>query len=437
MIKKIFFIAAILFCCNSMFGQNKPVAKEPSVPCTDQANADGLPGKYTDHTNPKYPFGLRGTTQDKALMIKQLVALEKLEETSRSNFQLTGCVARVSFSGGDKNNFGVYPYTVYGYQLGVYQNVCHVTQHVIKTVDEYRTVLRVNVNPSFNAAGFYGENGDFYITDKNVRYDIAVDAKRGSGYDKERINNPSRITRFISEEMVLTGRSDDYKNKHADFLKIINGEGYVENGWRNASRDARKVGTKGYEFIDRHYLITRPGISLLVPVTRKEYLESLLEYYEIEKANFLWAVAYKINEDSRSNSTEAKKRMTIYEADKAAYEKVYENKKTKIQQLLTTQKPEWLQKQAVVKKQLRENDYSKASNGLLDFNSFSDIDAQGDMLYQYNPEYFKGSAGQPVKPMLMEVQFRYELGDERGFSERLFNNFLKNYDMSALRKMLE
>lgn len=37
----------------------------------------------------------------------------------------------------------------------------------------------------------------------------------------------------------------------------------------------------------------------------------------------------------------------------------------------------------------------------------------------------------------MEVQFRYELSKDKGFSERLITNFSKNFDMEALRKMLE
>lgn len=426
--KNLVFIFVMLFCCQNIHAQKATSEKEPPVPCTDQANADVLPGKYTDHTNTKYPTSLKGNAQDKAAMTKQLISLEKLEEASRKNFTLTGCVARVSFSGGNKSYNNNVQLANYGYQLGVYQNVCHVTQHIVKTVGEYRTVFRVDINPVLVGASYYGDRGDFYITDKSVRYDIDIDAKRGANYDKERFSNPGRITRFISEDMVLTGRSDDYKNKHADFLKIINGDGYVEN-WLGGSRDDKRPNT--YKWVDRHYLITRPGVPLLVPVTRKEYLEALLEYYEIEKANFLWMVAYKIKDNSKNAG--------ICEADKVAYQEIYENKKAKVQQLLTTQKTEWLQKPAVVSKSRdsRPNDYYKASNGLFDFDKFYDGDSESNMLYQYNPEYFKTNSNQSTKPILMEVQFRYEIGDNRGFSERLFNNFLKNYDMAALRKMVE
>jgi len=231
--KKYIILFVIGLCSHAVYAQKATTAKEPPVPCN--GNADALPGKYTDHTNPKYPSSLRGTTQDRAAMTKQLIALEKVEEASRSGFQLTGCVARVSFSGGDKMASGNYTHTSYGYQLGVYENVCHVTEHIVKTVDEYRTVFRVNVNPLLVIMGVpAGGTGEFYLTDKSmsVRYEIPVDAKEGPGYSSDRVNHPSRISQYISEAMMLTGRSDNYKSKHADFLKFINGDPIYAGGWK-------------------------------------------------------------------------------------------------------------------------------------------------------------------------------------------------------------
>jgi len=421
---KLLIIVLTLFSLSGLYAQVKSAPKDPPVPCS--GSVDALPGKYTDHTNPKYPSSLKGTAQDKAAMTKQLIAIEKMEEASRTNFQLTGCVARVSFSGGNKNIVGGYAYT-YGYQLGLYQNVCHVTEKVVKTVGEYRSVLRVDVNPGFGTGNYYGEYGDFYVTDKKVRYDIPIDARLGVNYDKDRFNNNrSQITRYISEEMVLIGRSDNYKDKHGDFLKLINGDGYVEN-WMHGSRED-KITAKSYQWIDRHYIITKPGVPLLVPVTRKAYLEALLEYYEIEKVNFQQAVTDMIANDSRTKS--------ICEADKAAYQKIYETKKVKVQQVIASSTFDWLKQPAVVIKYLKPDDYSKASNGLLDFERFYDGDPKGETLYQYNPEYFKTTINQPLKPMLMEVQIRYELGEDSGFSKRYFGNFLNHYDLQKLREML-
>lgn len=79
-----------------------------------------------------------------------------------------------------------------------------------------------------------------------------------------------------------------------------------------------------------------------------------------------------------------------------------------------------------------------AEQRLADIGKFYDSENEKTAaLYNYNPAYFKTNSNQPTKPVFIEVQFRYEIGDDRGFSERLLNNFLKNYDMNSLRKMLE
>lgn len=430
--KNTVFIFVMLLCCHIIYAQKATPVKEPPVPCN--GNADSLPGRYTDHTNPKYPTSPQGTAQDKAAMLTQLIALEKVEEASRINFTLTGCVARVSFSGGDKNTFGNITHNAYQYQLAAYQNVCHVTEHIVKTVDEYRTVLRVNVNqlPSQNYL-LPGGTGEFTLIDKTVRYEIPIDAIQGPNYGNDRQKNPARIAQYLSEVMILANRSSDYKNKHADFLKIINGEGYVENWMSGSQFDKRSPGA--YKWVERHYLITKPGIPLLIPVSRKKYLEDLLEYFDIEKANFYYNLAAQVKNIAGSTSDIAKKRMAILEADKAAYPKLYEAKKEKVKQLLATQKAEWLQQLAVV------DNYSvtfDANERLANIGKF--YDQEGDRssaLYTYNPEYLKLKADKPVAPMLLEVAFRYEGGDGRGFSERLFKNFLENYNMNKLRKMIE
>lgn len=81
--KRIFFTMVVLLFTIIAFAQKTSI-KEIPMPCN--GSADLLPGKYTDHTNPKYPTNLKGTAQDRAAMTKQLIALEKLEEASRNNF---------------------------------------------------------------------------------------------------------------------------------------------------------------------------------------------------------------------------------------------------------------------------------------------------------------------------------------------------------------
>jgi hypothetical protein len=143
----------------------------------------------------------------------------------------------------------------------------------------------------------------------------------------------------------------------------------------------------------------------------------------------------KIKALAGNNSDYAKKQMNILQADKAAYPKLYEAKKEKLKQLLANQKEDWLQKQAIVgnpRNTLDANERLKESG-----NFYDKEDEYKSALYILNPEYFKQSINQPAKPIFIEVRFRYEISADLGFSKRLFDNFEKNFDMDALRKMVE
>lgn len=337
-----FLVITLLPGITTTFAQKKDLMA--NVPCN--GTADHIPGIYTNHTNPKYAFSLKAASpQEKTYMTNQLIAIEKLEEASRKNFNLTGCVARVSFSNDISDN-GSFHHTGYSYQLAVYQNVCPAKLNVVETVDEYRTVLRVKINPTLagNISPLDIGIGNFNISKypNSIQYNIPVDFIQGKGSGK----NPGNVSKYISERILLDNRSNNYKGYHTDFLKLNSGNGYTEN-WISGDRYG-KNGPKSSLWIDRHYLITKPGIPLLIPVSRKQYLQDVLDYLEIEKANFEYDWNGKMNGLAGNNADYAKKQMAILQADKAAYPKLYEAKKEKIKQLLANQKEEWLQKQAIV-----------------------------------------------------------------------------------------
>lgn len=103
--------------------------------------------------------------------------------------------------------------------------------------------------------------------------------------------------------------------------------------------------------------------------------------------------------------------------------------------MLAKQKPEWLQKPAVVNQYTRLKESDKILEALGRF-----YDEEGEYksaLYVLSPTYFISNNGRPAKPLFLEVQFRYEINKDRGFSARLFNNWEKNFDIGALRKMVE
>lgn len=216
----LFFSLATVTC----IAQIKKVT-DPLTPCN--GTADEVAGIYTDHTNPKYgSISLKDTAAEKAAMMKNLIAIEKLEEASRKDFKLTGCVARVSFARWGNSNYSKNDYARYGYTLGIYQYVCHEPEHVTKIVDEYSTVVRVDINPYIATDAKAGGTGEFAING-SIQYKIPIDAKEGPDYVSVAKNNPSKVSQYISESMMLANRSNDHKNKHAELLKIINGKGYI------------------------------------------------------------------------------------------------------------------------------------------------------------------------------------------------------------------
>lgn len=110
------------------------------------------------------------------------------------------------------------------------------------------------------------------------------------------------------------------------------------------------------------------------------------------------------------------------EADKAAYPKLYKAKKAKIKDLLSSKKKDWLQMPAVV---TATNATYNAYDILDNIGKFYDAEGEyKEALYILSPAYFKTNTTQAsTKPVLIEVQFRYEIAEDRGFSSRLFNNF--------------
>lgn len=332
-------------------------------------------------------------------------------------------------------------YARYGYQLGVYPYVCHVTEHVPKIVDEYRTVLRVDINPDLIYAGAALRPGTGNISFNKTAttlmwgYDFPADALLGPNYEKNRVSNPSKVSRYISESNLLAGRSNTYKSYHQDFLKLNNGTGYVENYMAGSPYD--KVTEKSYRWIDRHYLITKPGIPLLIPVSRKQYLQDMLEYFEIEKANFNFTVDELLKNSATNNSDFALKQKQTWQTHKAAYSQHCDAKKARVKDLLASKTEAWLKSPAVVAGNNATQDAKERLEQTGVFYEAEDWDKNIFALYVLNPAYFNATSASTTKPILMEVQFRYELGKDSGFSERLITNFSKNFDMEALRKMLE
>lgn len=434
--KDILLFTTIIYCLNA---QSQPIVIN-KTPCSE-SEVQSMPALYYNHTKPKYGGKMiiprSGFTEaDVTKIFSTLNNIEKMEENSRKNFQATGCVMRVSYSKGTNNTVMGFVRKNYSYQLGLYQMVCHVQQHVVKEVDEYRSVLRVNVNPTITTSPitvgtgsltFNKTPGTLYWT-----YDFPTDAKLGPGYEKDRVSKPSRVSTYFSEQSLLQGRSDNYKDYHTDFLKLNNGNGYVEN-WMSGGRYDTHT-EKSYQWIDRHYLITQPGIPLLIPVSRKQYFQDMLEYLEIEKSNFNYTIDDLVKKSMSDNSDFANQKRKTWQAHKIAYAEIYEARKTKLKELLKKESEEWLQKPAIV---AGGNKTKDANDRLKETGKCYDKESENVYaLYQLNPAYWTKKTTDPTQPVLFEVQLRYEIGEQRQWSQKFMTNFTKNFDLETLKKML-
>ena len=88
--KQFLILSVIVLVNTAAFSQGIKKITDPLTPCGSRADVDAMPGIYTDHNNTKYGFALKGTPAEKTTMMKNLIAVEKLEEASRKDFKLTG-----------------------------------------------------------------------------------------------------------------------------------------------------------------------------------------------------------------------------------------------------------------------------------------------------------------------------------------------------------
>ena len=161
-------------------------------------------------------------------------------------------------------------------------------------------------------------------------------------------------------------------------------------------------------------------------MSRKEYLQSLLEYYEREKIYFQKLIA-ELTAD-RSNDI---KYYSNWQAD-------VDNKISIVNKALKENTEEWLAKQAIVNKvEDASQNYKAKLTEQTNYNrfwKFYDNENKSQPLYKYNPEYFKAAAASPAKPQFISIAFRYVTMPS---SLRMFNNFIKSFSFEAVKKILQ
>jgi hypothetical protein len=403
--------------------------------CTSDKDLTEIPGRYIDAAHYEWPqqkahwLDQLVTPTNESLANKVLTQIETLENNSRKNYNLTGCVLKSGF--GTPSNakvfYGKNSLLSYDLNLGCYEYFCY--KNNLKVSDEYAIVFRAYINryKDIDYAFTFGDDYPYYET-----------------YNKYN-GKMIALCSFIKQDQI--------KN-------INNSKGY----YQDIPESSVKPGNRS-TFITRHWYFTKPGALLLVPVTRKEYLEALLEYYDREALY----TADKIKEIEKASAGMMKdpvKYPQLYEngkknliAGKARYpdwQKKIELKKAIVQKALKENNADWLSKPAVVKSKKENfswknyygtgaNDYvtvdgyyadtpdDAKNTGTFTFSGFWD-NKGGTTLYKYNPDYFKKTELNPAKPYLIELSYRYI---NTSLGKSLVENFTDNFDFDAVRNLLE
>lgn len=381
--------------------------------CSDDDDLAKMPGRFVDHKwKPVGGYISDYSTAEKNAAIKTLISIE---EICRKKFFGNGTNGKGSFDFREGDYFNNLFLGSYKYNIGFYQLICVNGQ--LKTAHEYGTSLEITTNPFIPPAfslphEFASNESQFYSS--------------GNRKDRNRMNKIFSYLIFENSEEVE---------------KINSGSGYID------SKEKRSDAYDKHPDVYRTWYLIKQGNKLLVEVTRKEYLESLLEYYEKEKTALTTKNEKLLNE--------SKEYMAKYEknGNKAMYQSHFENKqkaerelslilfrytekKEKVARLLKSKTENWLQQQAVINPSIRNNSYCENASdykktGYFTFNNFSES-STGNIVYKWNPEVFKQQAA--CTPVFFKVSIRHKSGI--GFSEAIRDYYTQNLDFPAINKLL-
>jgi hypothetical protein len=401
--------------------------------CQSAKDLENLPGKLIDAAHCEWPqqkahwLDDLGIATNKVMANTILTKIETLEKQSRANYNLKGCVLKTSFSGNAQTVVaGKHQLASYNLNMGCYEYICVKNKTLVNT--EYENVFRAYVNRYTVIESAFSFPDEVYYYETPKKYNGL----------------------FIPLHDFF--KMDASKN-------INNGKGF----YQDIPEASVKEGSRSV-YMTRHWYLTKPGVLLFVPVTRKEYLGALLVYYEREKLLISDKIT-AIENESAGMMKDPKKYPQLYEngkrnliLKKAKYpdwQQKIEAKKAIVQKALKENTVVWLAQPAVVKPQAEtvswKRTYGPGSNdevwvetynadtkedaqktGSFTFSGFWD-NKDGATLYRYNPEYFKGAEKNPVKPYMIELTYRYV---KTPLGKSLVENFTENFDFDAVRSTL-
>lgn len=381
-------------------------AVQKGDPCNSKEELENMPGKY--FTAAQYPwpavraeyFKKMTTAPEKATGKRILEQIEKLEQQSRSGFALAGGFWEAYYSTEGYNYFARKKLADYRFQTAFHEYLC--INKKVERNSEYSTVLRVYINSlPINTLSRYIKG----ISNAGGRYSRYF-------YKDWKSYKPGVAAPEIDVFTYL-----ECSNK--DLITAINsGKDY----WQDIPENEIRKNT--YDHIYRYWFVKRANDPLLLPVSRKEYLESLLEFYDREALYIPKSTDYETGSEQKRQK---------YYGDLQA---VLAGKKAIVSKTLKESPAEWLSGQAIVNGQ--EDRYLNQKQNLpeyssdLTFHKFYDNEKGGGPLYKYNPAYF--SSGQsPATSEFMAIVFRYV---SKPAHLRLINNFTENFDKEAWQNLI-
>lgn len=328
--------------------------------------------------------------------------LESVVQIVKKNFSLQGGEAHYWYKANFREHFDVYKYPSYELMVGFYQDVCVNGKRTYSS--EYTVDFSVRSNHEF----IYFDKGTGYIDfyeDKTKYGDL-----------------PISIFRYLS-----------YPPSQAEIMN--SGKGYFEED------DGNKFNK--HSDVYRRFFITKDGMPLLVPVSRKELLQSLLELYEREKKYHVKRLQGKLDESVRYMAEYEKSGNKLMykdhlenkqkaEKEMAELEGLINKKKSEVEETLKTESPDWLAKQATHK----FHDTRFSQDRIMEssrFNGFYE-GPDANAIYRFNPLLAATKKGRTGEPLFFYVRYRYKAGEI--FSQQITDGFVKNFDFEALRKLL-
>lgn len=348
---------------------------------------------------------------EKAVSLKTLNAVES--HVIR-DFTIQGGSAKAWFAFNELSYFDIFLHKSYEYKMGFYPFVCVNGKKIL--TDEYISDFEVTVNPSvpafFSIPSEYESGNSFFDADRTK-------------------SNGPRIAIFrylVFPDSVVASA-------------INNGKGYYEDDKGDVHNNRRDI--------YRIWYITHPGKKLFAEVSRKEYLNSLLEYYERERMlltnrnekKLAESKKYMAQYEKSGNKAMAQSHFeNIQDAEKklAEIQIRYTNKKEKVSKLLSSKPDEWLNQVATINPEIRSNGNSAtgsdfAKTGYFSFSGFDETTSAAKV-YKWNPDYFKIQTQSPAEPLFFKVAFRYKANTP--FTMNIKENFIEKLSFDPLEKLL-